>query len=154
MTDKTIHDFWEELEDDRYVMLGLIGDGNHAIPMTAQTDKSTYGQFWFFTTKDNRLAKGGPAMAQFISKDHKIFACMKGNLVEEISKERLDKHWSNAVEAWYDGGKEDPNLLMLRYELDSVEVWEQDMTMKGKFKLLTGTTIKPGEAGDHKEKVF
>lgn len=154
MTDKTIIDFWKSLSDDRFLMVSLTGDGEHSIPMTAQTDKDAYGQFWFFTTKDNRLANGGPAMAHFISDDDNVFASMKGRLVTETSKERLDKQWSKPVEAWYEGGKDDPNLLMLRFELDSVEVWEQDMGLKGRFKLLTGGTIKPGEAGEHKEKVF
>ena len=154
MTDKTIKDFWESLEDDRFLMVSLDGDDNHGIPMTAQTDKETYGQFWFFTVKDNRLAKGGPASAFYISKGDNVFASLKGRLVEEISKERLDRHWSKSDEAWYEGGKEDPKLLMLRFELDSIEVWEQDMGMKGRFKLLTGNTIAPDEAGQHKKKSF
>ncbi len=154
MTDETIQDFWEALADDKFLMVSRDGDGDHAIPMTAQTDKDAYGQFWFFTTKDNRLAAGGATTAQFVSADDNIFASLKGTLVTETDRGRLDALWSKPVEAWYEGGKDDPNLLMLRYELSSIEVWEQEMGLKGRFKLLTGQKIEPGEAGEHKEKIF
>ena len=49
----------------------------------------------------------------------------------------------------YEGGRDDPNLLMLRFELGDAEIWEADPGIKGSFKLLTGMTMKPGDAGEH-----
>lgn len=142
-------EFWEELANSPYVMVGLEADQKHSIPMNAVLDRDADHCFWFYTSKDNRLAKGGPAMVQFASKGHDIFACVAGTLVEETDPEVIDRYWSNSVEAWYDQGRDDPNLLMLRFELASAEIWEADPGLKGIFKMLTGATMEPEDLGSH-----
>ena len=88
-------------------------------------------------------------MAQFVSKDHDLFACIEGRLVEETDPAVIDRYWSNAVEAWYPGGRDDPNLLMLRFELGDAEIWTSDSSATGFFKLLTGAKVEGREVGDH-----
>jgi general stress protein 26 len=142
---------WEKLSKSPFVMVSLTGADQHAEPMTAILDEDVEGKFWFYTRKDNRAAPGGPAMAHFASKDHKVFACIRGNLTPETDQAIVDKYWSTMVEAWFDGGRNDPNLLMLRFELQDAEIWEGDESLMGKFKMLTGQKIKPEEAGRHVE---
>ncbi len=149
MTTDIKQDFWKALADSPYVMVARTDAHEHAIPMNAQLDKDAEGAFWFFTTKDNRLAPGGMAMSQFVSKGHEMFACIHGTLTAETDRAVLDKLWNNSVETWYDGGKDDSNLLLLRYDLDDAEIWTADMGAKGYFKMLTGITMKRGEAGEH-----
>ena len=155
MADKTDdqikQDMWEKMADSPFVMIGLEGDGQHSEPMTAQLDPDANGKFWFYTMTDNRIAPGGNAMAQFVSKGHTLYACLAGTLVEETSEAVKDKYWNKQVEAWFDGGRQDPKLKMMRFELDSAEIWESDTSISGKFKMLTGQTIKPQEAGSHAE---
>ena len=86
-------------------------------------------------------------MVHFASKGHDVFACIRGNLTVESRKEVIDKYWSNPVEAWFEKGKDDPSLLMLRFELIDAEVWDADPSLKGMFKMLTGKTVKPEEMG-------
>jgi general stress protein 26 len=142
---------WEKMAKSPFVMVELEGGHDHAQPMTAQLDKDADGKFWFYTQKDNRIAPGGPAMAQYVSKDHKIFACIRGTLVEETDRAVIEKHWSNMVEAWFPQGPSDPNLKMLRFELEDAEIWEGDESALGFFKMLTGMKIKGDEVGRHVE---
>ncbi|MDF7774989.1 pyridoxamine 5'-phosphate oxidase family protein [Sphingomonas sp. AOB5] len=142
---------WEKLSKSPFVMVSLTGVDQHAEPMTAILDEDASSKFWFYTRRDNRVAPGGPAMAQFTSKDHKVFACIRGNLTPETDQAVVDKYWSNMVEAWFDGGRNDPNLLMLRFELQDAEIWEGDESLLGKFKMLTGQKISGEEAGRHVE---
>lgn len=151
MSDDIRERMWKELAASPYLMVSLTEAHDHAIPLTAQLDKDANGKFWFYLGRDNRLAKGGAAMAQFSAKSHDLFACIAGRLVEETDQSVIDAHWSNAVEAWFEGGRNDPNLLMLRFELDDAEIWAADASIKGLFKMLTGSTIKPGEMGKHAE---
>lgn len=145
---------WEKMARSPFLMVALIGGDQHSQPMTAQLDEDVEGRFWFYTQKDNRLAPGGPAMAQYVSKDHKIFACIRGTLVEETDPAVIDRYWSNQTEAWFAGGRGDPSLLMLRFELDDAEIWEGDESALGFFKMLTGQKIEGGEAGRHVETVL
>ena len=147
--DEIREEFWETFADSPFVMIALESDHRHAIPMRAQLDKDANSAIWFYTSRDNRLARGGPAMMQFVAKGHDMFACISGTLSEETSEERKDKHWSNAVEAWYEQGRQDPSLLMLRMDLHDAEVWEADPGVVGMFKMMTGMTMKGDEMGDH-----
>lgn len=143
--------FWKALADSPYVMIGLAGEHGHNIPMNAQLDKDANSAFWFFTSTDNRIAPGGGAMAQFSSKGHDLFACISGTLRPETDRTVLDKLWNNSIEAWYEGGKNDPKLVLLRFDLDNAEIWTADASIKGLFKMMTGLTMKEGELGQHAE---
>ena len=143
--------FWKALAHSPFVMIGLTAAGEHSAPMTAQLDKDADGSIWFFTTRDNRLAAGGPAMMQFASKGHELFACVSGTVTEESSRAQLDKLWSNQAAAWFDGGKDDPRLVMLRFDLDDGELWASELGVVGMFKMMAGLKIAPEEAGKHAE---
>lgn len=146
-------DFWFALARSPILMVRLDAGGDHALPMTAQLDDTLGpalgGAIWFFTRRDNRLAPGGPAMAQFVAEGHDLFACLSGRIVPETDAGMIDRFWSEGVAAWYEGGRDDPALLMLRMELDDIEIWTRDISLKGFFKLLTGRTLAPGETGEH-----
>ena len=151
MSDDIKQQFWKALADSPYVMLGATGEREHHIPMNAQLDKDANSAFWFFTATDNRLAAGGPAMAQFAAKGHELFACISGTLVRENNRAVLDKLWNNSIAAWYPGGKDDPKLVLLRFVLDDAEIWTADPSIKGMFKLATGMTMEDGDLGKHAE---
>jgi len=143
------HEMWKAMADSPNVMISLVGTNTHSEPMHAQLDKDADGHFWFYTTKTNRIAKGGRAMAQFVSKGHDLFACIAGTLVEESSPAIVDKYWSKPVEAWYEDGRQDASLKMMRFELSNAEIWSTDPSIKGMFKLVTGQTVDPQEMGEH-----
>lgn len=149
MADDLKQKMWKALDASPFVMIRLDASRDHAVPMNAQLEKDAHGAFWFFTSTDNRLAAGGPAMAQFAAKGHDLFACIAGTLTEEHDPNVLDRLWNNSVAAWYEGGKDDPKLLLLRFDLGDAEVWEADLSIKGMFKMLTGVTMKGDELGDH-----
>src|SRR3546814_13989965 len=88
-------------------------------------------------------------MAQLAAKGHELFACISGTLVSESDRTVLDKLWSNSIAAWYEGGKDDPKLVLLRFDLIDAEIWTADPGIKGMFKLATGMAMKDGELGEH-----
>ena len=138
--------FIEKLKASPFVMLGL-NDGHHSEPMTAQIDDDQPNTLFFFAGKDNRAAGGGDAMAQFIGKGHDFFACLAGVVSEETDRATFDKLWDNRVEAWFPNGKTDARLN--RFDIDSAELWETDVSVSGRLKMLFGGTIKPGESSSH-----
>lgn len=151
MTDSTglKRDLWKKMAQSPYVMIGLTGGDQHSEPLTAQLDADQVDTLWFFAGKDNRLVKGGRAMAQFVSKGHDLFACLSGSVRVDDDPAMIDKLWSNQVEAWFPGGKADPNLALLRFDIDDAEIWEADMSITGKLKMIFGGQIEAGEEGSH-----
>ena len=143
--------FWRALADSSFVMLQLDGDPDSAAPMTAQLDRDAAHAIWFFTSRDNRFAAKGGATATFASKGHDVFARFSGVLSEETSRERLDKQWSNFVEAWFPGGKDDPNLLMLRMELGDASIWAGELGVLGVAKMALGMDVRDDVKGQKTE---
>lgn len=158
MTDPTceiVEEFWEALDKSPYLMIGLPAQDAHSEPMNVVFDKDYTNALFIYTSVDNRLVQGmaqSPyAMAQYVSKGHDFYGCLRGRLSRVTSDEIIDRFWSNSVEAWYDEGRQDPKLVMLRFDIENAEFWESDMTAKGLFKLLTGKKIEEGEAIKHAE---
>lgn len=148
--------FWKALRSDMTMMLGLDGvEDGHARPMTAQLDgDEDRGPIWFFTAKDNalveKLAGGtGRAIATFASKGHDIFGTVHGTLTVDTDPAVVDRLWNRFVAAWYEGGKDDPKLALLRLDPERAEVWIDASSMVAGIKLLLG--IDPKE--DYKDKV-
>ena len=104
---------------------------------------------FFFIGKDNRLADKDKLMLQFVAKGHDFFACMYGNGRIDNDRALIDKLWNKQVEAWFPGGKDDVNLALLRVDIENAELWETDLSVTGRVKMLFGGTIKSGEGGSH-----
>ena len=141
--------FLASLKSSPFVMVGLMDSNEHSEPLTAQIDDDQPNSLFFFVGKDNRAARGGDAMAQFVSKGHDVFACLHGVLDQDNDPTQIDKLWNNHVEAWFPGGRSDPNLLLLRFDIDSAEIWESDVSLSGRVKMLFGGKIDANESGTH-----
>lgn len=158
MTDdrKLLSEFWDTLDDSPFVMLGIPSQNAHSEPMTAFFDSDNPGSIWFFTGRDNRAVQGlvkDSAMIQFAGKGHDFFACVRGDLLIEPDKSRIDQFWSNSVAAWFEGGRDDPNLVMLRFDPRDAEMWKADLSITGKLKMVFGGTIDREEARENHAEV-
>lgn len=140
--------FLAKLRASPFVMASLES-GGHSEPLTAQVDDDRPNTLYFFAGHDNRLAGGGAAMVQFVAKGHDFFACLAGTIAHDDDRAVIDKLWNNQVEAWFPGGKDDPDLTLLRFDVTSAELWETDMSLAGKVKMLFGGKIETGDEGSH-----
>jgi general stress protein 26 len=145
--------FWKRLQSDMTLMLGLNGiEDGHARPMTAQVPDAR-GPIWFFTSKDTAIAKnvgsGTRAIATFASKDHDLFATIHGHVRLDNDRATIDRLWNRFVAAWFEGGKEDPKLALLRLDPERAEIWEDASSLLSGIKLMLGADPKE----DYKDKV-
>jgi general stress protein 26 len=119
---------WKALEHHKTGMLGLSDARQHFQPMTgfAEPESKT---IWFFASKDNDLMEAagiGGAEVMFTLQSHDLYACIEGRLTLDTDRARIDRFWSPAVAAWYPGGKDDPNLVLLRMDTVDAAVWVVD----------------------------
>jgi general stress protein 26 len=145
--------FWQALEKDMTVMLGLDGvEDGHARPMTAQTD-GPKGPIWFFTSKDNAIVRllpqGDRAIATFASKGHDLFATIHGTLSVDTNRATVDRLWNKFIAAWFPGGKDDPKLALLRLDPERAEIWADASSVLAGVKILLGMDPKK----EYKDKV-
>ena len=140
--------FITKVKESPYVMLGLT-DGQHSEPMYVRLDDAQPNTLFVFSGKDNRAAGGGDAMVQFVGKGHDFFACLAGTVTQDNDPAQIDKLWDKSIEAWFPGGKTDPNLALLRFDVTSAELWETDISLTGRVKMLFGGTIEASESSSH-----
>jgi general stress protein 26 len=145
--------FWKALKSDMTMMLGLDGvEDGHARPMTAQIEGAR-GPIWFFTARDNaivqKLAKDNRAIATFTSKGHDLFATIHGQISLDNDRATIERLWNRFVAAWYEGGKDDPKLALLRLDAERAEIWLDASSLVAGIKLLLGVDPKQ----DYKDKV-
>ena len=148
--------FWKDLKSDMTVMLGIDGvEDGHTRPMTAQLDGER-GPIWFFTSNDNALVtelnQSARAIATFTSKGHDLFATVHGSLSIDRNRATLDKLWNRFVAAWYEGGKDDPKLRLLRLDAEKAEIWLEGSSLVAGVKMLLGMDPKK-DYKDHVAKV-
>jgi len=127
----------------------------HARPMTglAEDERSP---IWFFTASDTELvealgdgARSGRALATFASKGHDLFATLHGTLHVDTDRAVVERLWNPFVAAWFEGGKDDPKLRLLRFDADKAEIWRDDSSLLAGIKMLFGADPKE----DYKDKV-
>jgi general stress protein 26 len=132
--------FWKGIEKDRTVMLGC--DGVYPRPMTALIEDGR-GPVWFFTSADNDLAEAVSrgdkgAFLVFAAKDHDLFATASGNLAMDNDRAVIDRLWNPWIAAWFEGGKDDPTLRLLRFDPGNAEIWRNANSLWAGIKMLVG----------------
>ena len=120
--------FWKELKSERTLMLGIDGEpGGGMRPMTALIEEEDGGPLWIFTSNESDLVRaiggGKPAHATFTGKKHDLFANIVGQLSLDNDRAVIDRLWNPWVAAWFEAGKDDPKLALLRFDAEQAKIW-------------------------------
>lgn len=148
--------FWKELEASPFMMLGLQGvEDSRTRPMTAQidipygADDEDGGQIYFFGAKSEHLVQGlgthHRVVATFASKGHDLFAHVHGTLVIDNDRAVIDRLWGPVIASWYREGKDDPDLVLLRFDTEQADLWETDPGSMFKAVLIKLIGRDPGK---------
>lgn len=138
--------FWKDLKSSPVMMLGIAEarDG-HGQPMTAMFEDD-HGPIWFFTASDTGLARSVSqserAMAHFSSKGHDLFATLHGTLSLERDDAVIDRFWNSHIAQWYEGGRTDPKLRVLRLDAESATIWLNESNFTAGIQRLFGKDPK------------
>ena len=142
--------FWKALKSDRIMMLGVDGvEDGFARPMAAQIDEDR-SPIWFFASTDNHIVdavkEGRRAIATFSAKGE-LYASIRGSLTLSEDRAMVDKLWNPQAAAWFEKGKDDPKLRLLRLDAEEAEIWLDGSSLVAGIKSLLGIDPK----ADHKD---
>lgn len=150
--------FWKRLDDVNAGMLGCDPDWR-LVPMPHYADPDE-DALWFITAEGTDLAEavsGGAKKAVHVvsSQGGKLYARIEGELSLSDDREKLDEIWNAVASSWFEDGKQDDDVRLLRLSLSAAEVWSTDgglgfMYQIAKSKL---TGAKP-DMGEHFEISF
>ena len=111
------------------------------------------GPIWFFTARGNDLADAASRRARqgllvFASKDHEFFATVGGQLQQDNDPTVIERLWNPFIAAWFEGGKDDPKVRLLRMDPEHAHVWLNENNLLAGVKLLLG--VDPKQAYEDK----
>jgi general stress protein 26 len=120
--------------------------------MTAQFDGDNK-IIYFFTANDTelppKLKRARKATLTYSAKGHDVFATVKGTLSIYNDRPTIDRLWNRFVAAWFEKGKDDPKLTLLRFKPGEAQIWIDASSIMAGIKMFLG--IDPKE--DYKDKV-
>ncbi|WP_375690512.1 pyridoxamine 5'-phosphate oxidase family protein [Pseudooceanicola sp. LIPI14-2-Ac024] len=143
--------FWDRMDDVRAGMLHT--DADRVVPMSHYTDPER-GVFWFITadgTDAHKAAVDGKAVHYVVAEaGAKVYARVDGRLTVEDDREKLDELWSPVASAWFEDGKEDDDVRLVKFTPSTAEVWLTDGGAGFLYEIAKAnlTDAKP-DMGDH-----
>ncbi|HUH45744.1 MAG TPA: pyridoxamine 5'-phosphate oxidase family protein [Arenibacter sp.] len=130
----------------------------HAVPMSRQ-EVDADGNIWYLFSAESETYKN----IQFNNKVSVLFShvgdynFLSLNGVAEISKDdgRIEKYWNKFVEAWFEKGKEDPNIRILKVKVVDAHYWDNKTNklvtiLKVASSALSGQKLDIGREGELK----
>jgi len=75
-------------------------------------------------------------------KGHALFATIHVELTLDEDRANVDRLWNRFVAAWYEGGKEDSQLQLLRLDPEYAQIWLNEHSVFAGVKLLLGVDPK------------
>lgn len=141
-------------------MMTTTDDSNElrSRPM-ATTDIKEEGVLWFFTYKDSpktrEISHHNQVNISYINSDKEQYVSVSGKAVPVTDKHKIDELWTPVLKAWFNEGKDDPNISLLRVELEKAEYWDAPTGVKKTFELAKSYATKDTyNSGDHQKLNF
>ncbi len=108
------------------------------------------GTLWFLT--DRRSAK-----IEELKRDYQVgvtlqsssrFVSISGTAAPVEDRQRVARIWKAEWQAWFPGGKDDPNLVLLRVDGHAGEYWDNSGTAGVKYLVEVGKALLTGTRPD------
>ncbi|WP_323718607.1 pyridoxamine 5'-phosphate oxidase family protein [Paracoccus aminovorans] len=145
--------FWDRLEKVNSGMLGLV-EAPRLVPMSHYVDRDSR-TLWFITAKGTDLVQavaggGKPALHAVADESGGLFARLDGTLALSDDRAKLDELWNAVASAWFEEGKQDPDLQLMRLDLTGAEIWLTGGSMRFLYEIAKSkvTGAKP-DMGEH-----
>ena len=152
-------ELWGRLEKVRMTMLTTHDvDGElSSRPITTQQAQED-GVLWFFVPVDGGIAeelgRDPRVMLNYADLSDNFFVALRGT--GQILKDRakVRELWNAMAGAWFTGGPDDPQLALLRVDVDKGEYWEPKVNTLVQFFSIAKAAITrtpPKSAAEHRE---
>lgn len=131
-------------------------DYPHSIPMSRQ-EVDEEGNVWFLfsATSDTHQHLMDNKKVSLTFADVKSYEFLSINGIGEVSRDaaKIEKYWNKFVEAWFEKGKEDPNIRILKVVPNEAHYWDNKTNklitfFKVATSALTGAKMDMGREGD------
>lgn len=128
----------------------------HAVPMSRQ-EVDDSGNLWFlFSSKSEtyeNLQKNNHISVLYSDVSNYNFLSLNGVAEVSTDKSRIEKYWNKMVEGWFQKGKEDPTIRVLKVIPSEAHYWDNKSNklitfFKVAVQEVSGEKLDIGREGD------
>ncbi len=119
----------ELTRDIKFTMVTFVShEGHlHSAPMTTQ-ESDFDGTVWFIGAKDSDLVRSIPTNSQvnlsYSDTSNHNYVSVNGTAELVTDRAKLDELWSDGYKAFFEQGKEDPNIQLIKVTGNGAQYWE------------------------------
>jgi general stress protein 26 len=146
----------EMIKNIRIAMLiTLEMDGSLRSRPVAVTQMAFHGELWFFTLVDTPKEVESQQHRQvnvsFADPEHQEYVSISGTASLVQDRQKMEEFWSPWFSPWFPQGIKDPNLALLKVDVEKAEYWDEpSSTMIQLYGVVKATlTGKAPQAGEH-----
>lgn len=150
---------WSLIKEIKFGMLTTrSADGQlRSRPMTTQNQRLDEDvTLWFFMSRLGDAAKdieASPAVCiTYADTDEDCYVCVSGNARASSDTAKKRALWSPMAKAWFPGGVDDPDLLLLRLDITHADYWdvkESKIVQLWRMATAAVTGKAPAKLGEH-----
>jgi general stress protein 26 len=149
-----LRELWDLIKEVRIAMLTTVDpDGRlHSRPMATQ-EVEPDDVLWFFSAKDSHkveeLTENQHVELTYASPERDLYVSASGRAQVIDDRAKMRELWNTAVQAWFPDGPDDPNLCLLRVDLEQAEYWldRKPKALSLTQRLASAVTGRPPQAG-------
>lgn len=129
------------IEDVKFAMMSTVNSKGdiHAWPMTTSEASIATKEIWFIGDKKSDVVKDiqdNPKIGlSYASQDEKDYVSVSANAELPTDNDKLDELWSPVYNAFFEHGKEDPNVQLIKVVPHGIECWLGGSTTINIFKM-------------------
>ncbi|WP_350561153.1 pyridoxamine 5'-phosphate oxidase family protein [Psychrobacter sp. CAL346-MNA-CIBAN-0220] len=129
------------IKDIKFAMMSTINNKGdiHAWPMTTTETSLSAKEIWFIGDKTSDVVKDiqeNPRVGlSYATQDAKNYVSISGNAELSTDKDKLDELWSPMDSAFFEHGKEDPKVQLIKVVPHGAECWISGSSTINMFKM-------------------
>ena len=125
---------WNLIKEIKVGMLVTKEDDKHdslrGRPMHLVQDDYD-GTLYFFTSKDAAKVyevkeEKKEVAITFADSDEQVYVTLSGKASINKDRELIEELWNSTTDAWFEGGKDDPNVVLLEVKVYKGEHWKTE----------------------------
>ena len=152
----------ELIKDIDFCMLTTVDENGdlHSRPMSSNGDVDDDGDIWFFTNasshKVTEIQKLPKVNVSFADPDDQRYISVSGTAQVVRDRAKIDELWKPEFKIWFPEGKGDPEIALLRVNLEKAEYWDSPSTTIGYALSFVSSLVtgKQPEFGENKKVEF
>ena len=141
------------IKDAKFAMMTTVTDEGHlhACPMTTSETDLNNREIWFIGDKTTEtvsdLERNPQLNLAYSLNDNKDYVSINGKAEMVNDKAKLDELWSAEYNAFYEHGKEDENVQLIKVVPHGAEYWLSGSAVVNMFKMVSAAA-QDGKVAD------